>query len=83
MASELSSGIDCRGDLSEGITDPCRETQLRKMYDQLQLLEWPKIKEAVKSQGSTQSHAQWVMEVRHLLTFKNALHPLECGSCQR
>ncbi|XP_021414623.2 uncharacterized protein si:dkey-61p9.7 isoform X2 [Oncorhynchus mykiss] len=58
MASELSPEIESRGDLSEDITNPCRETQLRKMYDQLQLVEWPKIKEAFNSSGYDPSNAE-------------------------
>lgn len=69
MASELSPEIESRGDLSEDITNPCRETQLRKMYDQLQLVEWPKIREAVKSLGYDPSNAERLVKVIHLVTF--------------
>ncbi|KAM9471693.1 uncharacterized protein ACWYII_007427 [Salvelinus alpinus] len=69
MANELSPEIESRGDLSEDITNPCRESQLRKMYENLELVEWPKIYEAIRSQGCDPSCADLLMEVSFKLAW--------------
>lgn len=47
MKVKISKEIGVRGDLSENINDPCRETELLKMYEILKNQTWEQTKERI------------------------------------
>lgn len=49
MKVKISKEIGVRGDLSENINDPCRETELLKMYEILKNQTWKQTKERILS----------------------------------